>query len=415
MRNTVKLRKILVQLSVCVAFVLTGTYGCHELLTEAPEANTTLEEPFEGLSFSELAAFSRGDAAFEDEFTPAIGLGPVFNNTACGSCHPGDGRAHKRDLFKLFGRVDADTIDLLRTLGGPQLQDRSISGVKPEEIPPEANAVSERAAPPVFGVGLIEFIPKDSILAHAILKADNVHGRPNIVTAPSYIPDELIRDNIVVPGDPDSLLGRFGLKANTSNILEQVARAYHQDIGITTDFIPEENYPAFSSEPADLVPDPELPASVVQDVIFYIRFLAPPKRGEITTEVTRGESLFESYGCALCHVPTLRTGPSPFAALAFKDVDLYSDLLLHDMGDDLADDFIDGQASGSEWRTKPLWGLGRTADALGGTPFYLHDGRTSDLLTAILLHGGEAQASRERVAAASTADKQALLAFLNSL
>jgi CxxC motif-containing protein (DUF1111 family) len=315
-------------------------------------------------------------------------------------------------VFKLFGRAQADSFDLLADFGGPQLQDRSLPGVPAETLPPEANAVSVRAAPPVFGVGLIEYIPVAAILANEDpndANRDGISGRAHWVMAPGWVPEN------VVGGGAGPQLGRFGLKANTSSLLQQVTRAYHQDIGITTDFIPVENFRSNTATPGDLVADPELPAATVQDVVFYLRMLAPPKRGEITAEMQQGETLFSQIGCTSCHVPKFNTGPSPFKALAFKEVELYSDLLLHDMGPALADEFIDGDAAGSEWKTKPLWGLGRTPDALGGVPYYLHDGRTSNLTMAITLHGGEAQKSRENFTALSPEQRQALLAFLNSL
>jgi CxxC motif-containing protein (DUF1111 family) len=387
--------------------------SCDSLLTEPPAPHTTLEEPFDGLTSTELAAFARGDAGFEQEFTAQTGLGPIFNNTACGACHPGDGRAHPSAAFKLFGRLQGNSIDLLADLGGPQLQNRSLPGVPAETLPPEADAVSVRVAPPVFGVGLIEYIPVDKILANADpndVNGDGISGRPHWVTAPEWVPAD-----VVGGGAGQQQLGRFGLKANTSSLFQQVTRAYHQDIGITTEFLAEENYRTNSAAPADLVADPELPTPTLQDVVFYIRMLAPPNRGTITVEAQEGEKLFNQIGCESCHTPKLQTGASPFAVLAFQEVELYSDLLLHDMGPELADKFIDGDAAGAEWKTRPLWGLGRTPDALGGVPYYLHDGRTTDLKTAILLHGGEAQKSREQFAALSASQMQAVLAFLNSL
>jgi len=395
-----------------LALISISWVACDTLLTEAPEPQTTLEEPLEGLTAAELAAFARGDAAFEQEFTAETGLGPIFNNTACVACHPGDGRAHPSAAFKLFGRVQVGFFDPLFEFGGPQLQDRSLPGVPPETLPPQADAISVRAAPPVFGVGLIEYIPVADILANEDLNdknGDGISGRAHWVTAPSWVPAN------VVGGGAGQQLGRFGLKANTSSLLQQVARAYHQDIGMTTEFLPQENWRTNATAPADLVADPELSTATVQDAVFYIRMLAPPKRGEITSEVQQGETLFAQIGCASCHIPKFKTGSSPFRALAFKEVALYSDLLLHDMGPELADKYIDGTAAGSEWKTRPLWGLGRTADALGGVPFYLHDGRTSDLKTAILLHGGEAQNSRDQFAALSAAQMQSVLAFLNLL
>jgi CxxC motif-containing protein (DUF1111 family) len=279
-------------------------------------------------------------------------------------------------------------------------------------LPAEANAVSVRAAPAVFGVGLIEFIPVDSILANEDpndLNGDGISGRAHWVTAADFVPSH------VVGGGSGLQLGRFGLRANTSSLVEQVVRAYHQDIGVTSDFIPTENFPSDATAPGDLVPDPELSAATIQDVIFYLKMLAPPKRGKITEEVLQGEKLFAQIGCASCHVPKFKTGPSPFPVLAYRELELYSDQLLHDMGPALADEFIDGDAAGYEWKTKPLWGIGRAADALGGIPFYLHDARTSDLSEAILFHGGEAQVIRDKFAALTQAEKQELLVFLKSL
>jgi CxxC motif-containing protein (DUF1111 family) len=412
--NQKKSTRLFFSKTLAASFALISIFwiACDALLTEAPEPHTTLEEPIDGLSPTELAAFARGDEAFEQEFTAATGLGPIFNNTACGACHPSDGRAHPRAAFKFFGRLQGNSIDLLAHLGGPQLQDRSLPGVPAETLPPEADAVSVRVAPPVFGVGLIEYIPVATIVANSDpndADGDGISGRPHWVTAPEWVPAN------VVGGGAGQQLGRFGLKANTSSLLQQVARAYHQDIGITTEFLATENFRTNAAAPGDLVADPELATPTVHDVVFYIRMLAPPKRGPIDAEVQDGEKLFNQIGCASCHIPKLRTGESSFAVLAFKDVELYSDLLLHDMGPELADQFIDGDAAGAEWKTRPLWGLGRTADALGGVPSYLHDGRTADLKTVILLHGGEAKNSRDKFTALTSSQMQAVLAFLNSL
>lgn len=299
------------------------------MLTEAPEPNATREEPLKGLTAAELAAFARGDAAFEEEFIAGTDLGPIFNNTACVACHPGDGCAHPRAAFKLFGRTQVGFFDPLTDFGGPQLQDLSLPGVPPETLPPQANAISVRAAPPVFGVGLIEYIPVADIVANEDLNARNgdvISGRAHWVTAPSWVPAN------VVGGGAGQQLGRFGLKADTSSLLQQVARAYHQDIGITTEFLPVENWRTNATAPADLVTDPELVTATVHEVVFYIRMLTPPKRGNITAEVQQGEALFAQIGCASCHIPKFKTGSSPFRALAFKEVALYSNSLLHDMG-----------------------------------------------------------------------------------
>jgi len=165
----------------------------------------------------------------------------------------------------------------------------------------------------------------------------------------------------------------------------------------------------------DLVPDPEIPAATVMQTVVYVRLLAPPKRGPITTEAQRGEAIFRDTGCVSCHIPTMRTDPHRLPQLSNVDVDIYSDLLLHDVGPDLADDRPDGSADGREWRTAPLWGTRLAASFLDGTAYYLHDGRTTDLSEAISLHGGEAQKSRDAFVRLHEADKKALLNFLLSL
>jgi CxxC motif-containing protein (DUF1111 family) len=268
--------------------------------------------------------------------------------------------------------------------------------------------------PPVFGVGLIEAIPVETILSHADpddADGDGISGRPNWVVAPDYVPPT------EVGGGPGLQLGRFSRKAQVSSLIQQVAEAYHQDIGITSDFIPVENsHPqAGGFAVGDAAPDPEIPAATVLQTVVYVRLLSPPKRGEITPEVERGERIFNEIGCASCHTPMMKTGPHRIPQLSQQEARLYSDLLLHDMGDALADNRPDGSANGREWRTAPLWGTRLVADFTGGTPFYLHDGRASDLSEAIRLHGGEAEKSRNASLNLSETDRQALLAFLESL
>ena len=149
--------------------------------------------------------------------------------------------------------------------------------------------------------------------------------------------------------------------------------------------------------------------------MMFVRLLAPPPRGEITPAVLRGERHFDAIGCTQCHVPTMKTGPSPIEALNRVNAHLYSDLLLHDMGEELADNRPDVSAGGREWRTPPLWGTRLVAEVLGGTPFFLHDGRATTLEAAIRAHGGEAQQSKEEFLKLSNAERQALIAFLESL
>jgi CxxC motif-containing protein (DUF1111 family) len=151
------------------------------------------------------------------------------------------------------------------------------------------------------------------------------------------------------------------------------------------------------------------------ETIVFLRLLSPPPRGEITSEVKRGEKLFDTIGCASCHVQTMQTGPHSINALNEVNAHIYSDLLLHDMGEELADNRPDGSATGREWRTAPLWGTRLVAEFLGGTPFFLHDGRATTLEGAIRAHGGEAQKAKETFFNLSEVNQQAVIAFLESL
>jgi CxxC motif-containing protein (DUF1111 family) len=386
-----------------------GIIACDTLFTEPPADGETFDAPIAGLSKAELAAFVRGDEAFGKMFTVHEGLGPLFNQPSCESCHPGDGRGSARTNLVRFGFWNGISFDMLLSDGGPQLQERSIPGVSPEVIPGQANAISVRSGPTVFGLGLIEAVPDSVILAYADeadTNADGISGRPNMVGAPDY-----------VGKGPGPHVGRFGRKAGIAFLLHQIVNAYQQDIGITTDYLPVENAHTQAAAPVrDEAPDPELSASVVNDVVFYLQTLSPPRQEDQSPDVAVGKQWFSSIGCASCHRPSMQTGSDhPITALRNRTVPLYSDLLLHDMGTELADGFYEGVATGTEWRTTPLWGLRLTGQFLGGTPVYLHDGRTSDLREAIRAHGGEAQAARDAFIQLSLQDQQALISFLETL
>lgn len=393
-----------------VLSVFSGLVGCDQLTTAAPVEGDVFDAAVAGLTAAELAAFVRGDAEFGRRFAPATGLGPIFNDASCAACHSGDGRGRLENALQRIGSA-AD--DYLRSQGGPQIQDRAIPGIEPEHVPAGA-AVSLRLPPPVFGVGLIEAIPEATIVAQADpddRDGDGISGRPNWVQPGAYVP------TTEPGGGAGPRLGRFGRKAQVSNLLEQVVEAYHQDIGITSDYRPEENRNPLSSVPIEAVDhavDPEIPAATVQAVVHYIRTLAPPYPGADTEQRGEGRALFVTAGCAACHTPSLQTGPSPIAALADKPVELYSDLLLHDMGEALADHRPDGSASGREWRTTPLWGLRLMRQFLNGEALLLHDGRARTVEEAILLHDGEAQRSRDAFAALSAPARRALLDFVES-
>ena len=387
-----------------------GALACAELFTEPPLDTDLFDAPVPGLSNGEMAAFARGDAEFSRNFSPASGLGPIFNNRSCFSCHSGDGRGRLENSLKRIGSTDDD---FLVSLGGPQIQDKATPGAEFEHVPAGV-AVSLRLPPPVFGMGLIEAIPADAILARSDpgdADGDGISGRANMVNSPDAVP------GTEIGGGPGLHLGRFGRKAQVSSLLKQVIDAYLQDIGVTSDFLPLENRNPQSSIPieaADHAGDPEIPSSTVQATVFYIRTLAPPAPGALTDRRAEGRQLFTTVGCASCHVPTLRTGDHPVRALAHQDVTLYSDLLLHDMGDALADNRPDGDATGREWRTTPLWGLRLMRRFLNGDAFLLHDGRARTVEEAILLHGGEAQGARDAFAALTPAQRAALLDFVES-
>jgi CxxC motif-containing protein (DUF1111 family) len=400
-----------------VALVLALSVGaCDQLTTRAPDAGDIFDGPLPGLTAEELSAFIRGDEAFGRQFSPREGLGPIFNNVSCASCHSGDGRGRPENGFFRFSVGE----DLVPHLGGPQVQDKAVAGAIPERLPAGVQS-SFRLPPPVFGVGLIEGIPESVILAFADphdADGDGISGRPNYVVPEDFVPLDEVGGFI-----PDSsgggrpTLGRFSRKAQVGSLLLQVVKAYHEDIGITNDFLPKENrnpQASRATEAADRVADPELPEQEVRAVIAYLRTLAPPAPGAMTPRRQEGERLFNSIGCAKCHVPELRTGPNSIAALSEKPVRLYSDLLLHDMGPALADNRPDGDANGREWKTAPLWGLRIMRDFLNGDAFLLHDGRAKSVEEAILLHGGEAEKARNAFARLAADARAALLDFVES-
>lgn len=394
-----------------LAVLLISVAGCERLTTASAAEADVFDAPLPGLSAAEAAAFARGDEEFERRFAPSEGLGPIFNNASCGSCHSGDGRGV---LDNALQRIGTDSDDLLRALGGPQIQDKAIFGAEAETVP-GGHAVSLRLPPPSFGVGLIEAIPDAVLLAladPADADGDGVSGRAHIVAVADYVIAATGAAGVI------NTVGRFGRKAQVADLLQQVTEAYHQDMGITTDFLPVENVNPLArhvGSASDRVADPELTASTVEAVTTYVRLLAPPAPGALTAEGLEGRDLFASVGCATCHVPELTTGPSRIAALANKPVRLFSDLLLHDMGDELADNRPDQQATGREWKTPALWGMRLVPHFLNGQMLLMHDGRARSVEEAILLHGGEGAGARTRFNALTAAQKRALVAYVGSL
>lgn len=392
-----------------LAAVFLGAAACGELFTEAPDDGDILDGPLPGLTPEERAAFLRGDEAFGRAFSIAEGLGPIFNNVSCASCHSGDGRGRPENALARFGEPP----DMAYEVGGPQLQDRAIPGAVAESLP-DGFPVSMRLPPPVFGVGLIEAIEDEEILSRhdpLDLDGDGISGRAHLLEPPGWVP---ARER---GGGAGPVVGRFSRKAQVGSLLEQVVGAYHQDMGITSDYLPQENLNPLAgadTRAADRADDPEVPEAELRAVLDYIRFLAPPSPAEAVGELARGQELFEEVGCAGCHTPVLRTGPHEVGALAYQEVRLYSDLLLHDLGEELSDGRRDGDAEGGEWRTAPLWGLRVMRDFLNGDAFLLHDGRARSVEEAVLLHGGEALGVRRSFEALSAGDRAALLRFVET-
>lgn len=368
----------------------------------APQLNP-LGQPLAGLTAAELAAFNEGGVEFRNVETVAGGLGPIFNDVSCVACHDagGTGGASRRTVTR-FGRTVNGVFDPLDSQGGSLLQERSINPGIREVVPREANTVARRVTTPLFGAGLIEAIPDSTIVLGTLgRKPAGIAGKVSVV-----------RD--VVSGI--NRIGRFGWKAQQATLLAFSGDAYVNEMGITNRFFPTENAPngnaallARFDRVADVEDeiDPLDGKADIDRAADFMRMLAPPPRGPATAASVVGEAIFTRLDCAVCHTPTMRTGRNPIAALSGKDVGLYSDLLLHDMGA-LGDGIVQGTAGAREMRTAPLWGL-------RARPTWLHDGRANTIDQAVRGHAGEAQSSGDRYIALSAAERQQLLDFLNTL
>ena len=404
--------------SICIWAIvcLVPFFSCQDFLTPEPEENEVLDGPMEGLSYTQIGLFIEGDEAFSEVFTPETGLGPYFVSTSCFSCHIGDGKGHPFTTLTRFGRLENGVYESLLHLGGPQLQNRAIPGFESETIPTEANGISRFTPPAVTGLGFLAAVSDAALIELSDPQdedEDGISGRVNYIVPPDFFnPLEWH-----IPDAEGRYIGRFGKKAAAVDLLHQTVNAYKQDIGITSDFDLEDpiNH-AVSDQQIDPIDDPEISAATVQSVVFYLRTLkAPIPRNISDPDVVFGKDVFTNIECGKCHLPTMKTGLSDIAALSNKEFHPYTDLLLHDMGDELNDNYTEGQADAREWRTPALWGLGLSRDAQGGEYFLMHDGRAKSIEEAILLHGGEAMKSRTEYQALSASEKNALIAFLESL
>jgi CxxC motif-containing protein (DUF1111 family) len=350
--------------------------------------------------------FRLGKVTFIETETVADGLGPIFNDVSCVACHfEGGAGGGSRTPVTRFGRVLNGVHDALESLGGPLLQRRATRESLRERIPVEANTVVERITTPLFGAGLLEAVPDDTLRALASAsKPDGVRGRAAEIVDP-------------VSGKPR--VGRFGWKAQHATLDAFAADAYLNEMGITSPVFPTENAPNGKTEliaQEDQTADPEDTDSEAGKADFirtaeFMRLLAPVARvsgsDPSSAAALNGEKVFGQIGCVVCHTPSLKTGKSTVAALSEKSVPAYSDLLLHDMGA-LGDGLVQGAAGLREMRTAPLWGL-RLRQR------YLHDGRASTLELAVAAHDGEGKASRDRFQSLTPANREALLKFLRSL
>lgn len=389
-------------------------------ISEIPLAFVRLGDPIPGLTPEQLAAFQTGRQQFMTVENVTDGIGPIFNGRSCVECHDlgaVGGGSNVRFETRFGLRLANGTFDPLTNLGGSLLQVFSIGSedtppgcfFPTERIPFQANTVTKRRAIPLFGSGLLDSVPAETIVNIAALERAMSPGTAGRVS---------IADNIA-QGVPT--VSRFGWKAQIPVLFQFSGNAYVNEMGITNPQFPLENCPNAPPD-CDLVrrcnPVPGLndDGADVQAFFDFMRFLAPPPRGMITMEVIAGEKVFKKIGCASCHLPTLVSGASDAQALSNKVFHPYSDLLLHDMGS-LGDgiggsqgnaSLVEGNARTREMRTQPLWGL-RFETKL------LHDLRANSPREAILAHDGQGRASRDAFLRSSLIDQANLIRFLNSL
>ena len=429
-------------------------------------------QPSANIGFEGELEFKVGNGLFRKIWVTAPasteasdGLGPLYNARGCQNCHIKDGRGHLPDgpddnavSFFLRVSIPAETALKLQEVEdfigaaeepnyGGQIPDFATSGlpaeaqvqISYEDVPVELEGgevvtlrkpaydltdlgygplhpdamLSPRLTPQMIGLGLLEAIPAQDILAladEADENGDGISGRPNLVWSIEH-------DKV--------MLGRFGLKAGTPTIRHQSAAAFSGDIGISNPLFPnpwgectEGQSACVDAEHGDDTSHDgfEIDDQGLDLVTFYARNLAvPARRGADDADVLHGKEVFYDAGCTSCHTPkfvTNRLNDQP--AQSFQLIWPYTDMLLHDMGPGLADNRPEGRATGTEWRTAPLWGIGLTK-LVSGNDTYLHDGRARSLMEAILWHGGEAQAARDAVVGLSKPDRDALVTFLESL
>lgn len=368
-----------------------------------------LGDPFPNLTTAQLNQFDDGKEEFSAEETVAEGLGPVFNGRSCVECHNNPAAGGDSDVTETrFGTTTNQEFDPMSQFGGSLIQTKGIAGdpganpacdVHGETVPAQATITAQRKTTPLFGLGLVDNVPDAVFIGVAALQkviTPSTAGRPNWVT------------NLATGRQA---VGKFGWKSQNPTLFQFSGDAYVNEMGITSAMFPDENCPqgdCASLTTCDPIPGAlEDDGSGVQAFANFMTFLAPPQRGPVNRQTLAGEVVFVKIGCANCHLPVLRTGSSSVAALDRVTLQPYSDFLLHDMGS-LGDGIEQGQATGRDMRTAPLWGLRvRTT--------FLHDGRATTISDAIAAHEGQGSQARDRFKALSGGDVANLLAFLNSL
>lgn len=370
--------------------------------TQAP----AIGSPLQGITPLEFSEFRLGLEDFTEVETAEEGLGPAFNGASCAVCHSvpaigGSGvilevRAGYRDESGDARGLNPADDTLIHMLSVPN------HGCQPQ-IPNDVDVIAHRAPIPLFGAGLVEAIPDEALRALEDpfdRNGDGVRGRAAIVTD-------------LATGE--RRVGRFGWKAQHATLLAFGADAYRNEMGITNELLPRESAFGISDtqmrlcdpfpDPEDR-PDPRTLRRGIDNFASFMRFLAPVARSHVDEVTREGERIFSAIGCATCHVPSLTTGPSAHPIFNRQRVELFSDLLLHDVG--IGDGIRQGAAGGSDIRTPALWGL-RFRRPL------LHNGSASTLPQAVERHAGEAALARRGYGALSPEDRAALLSFLRSL
>jgi CxxC motif-containing protein (DUF1111 family) len=439
------------------------------MTTTFDTSSNAFAHPARNVSLGELRVFSAGDEVFEASFAPEAsgdpaedgflgGLGERFDAVGCTSCHVNDGRApgptgdgplptgmitklvtDDEQVLEHYGtQLQAHAVDGVVREGAVTVRFEEVQGAYGDGTPftlrrpryavtdlaagalPDDTVLSVRAAPPLVGLGLLEYVAPEDVFALADPTdddGDGISGRPG---------------EAIVPFEGAPVLGRFGWQASAATVEHQTATALLQDIGVTTRWFPDEDCQLVLAEcPAPAGPvsgsyfsdgtrppgGPDEPVELddreLFELVAYTLLLAVPAlRDTDDPQVQAGAATFDRIGCRSCHAGPFTTGDGEIAGLSQQVIDPGTDLLLYDLGDGLADRTVGGRPVTTEWRAAPLWGLGLTEVVADGPTGFLHDGRARTVAEAILWHGGEAADARDAFRTMPADERDALLAYL---